>query len=168
MADNIKSRSTAKPTFFTDIKKYEDINGNATIEGTVFCPEDTEYTITFAFRGTPGASYDARFGDIVIHPSNGENFREIITTLRAGTHRCWLSALFSKANQESESRIVIQKVNGSSSESYEGSGDLCVMAKSKLYDGGGSESMHWTCQSCGFSLNSKGSNICLNCGKSAK
>lgn len=167
MADNIKSRSTAKPTFFTDIKKYEDINGNATIEGTVFCPEDTEYTITFAFQGTPGVSYDARFGNIVMFPSNGENFRKITTTLRAGTHYCCLRFLFSGENQMAEGRIVIDKVNGSQYESYKGMCDLSLQAKSNIIDGGGSESVHWTCQSCGF-LNSKGINVCMSCGKSAK
>ena len=53
MADNIKSRSTAKPTFFTDIKKYEDINGNATIEGTVFCPKIRNIQLHLLSRGLP-------------------------------------------------------------------------------------------------------------------
>lgn len=165
--NKIESRSASSvSTFFINIQRYISDSGEATVEGDIYCPEDTEYTIIFNYTGTPGASYEARFGDVQIYPYNGDNFREITTTLRAGTHRCRVRAFFSGPDQTVDARIVIWEVNGSTSVIREGSGDLVVQTTSKMGHWVGSEPIHWTCNYCGCMLNSVGTDTCLSCGKS--
>lgn len=164
--DQPKSRASAGPTLFTNVEKYEYDSGEQIIEGDIYCPEDTEYTVIFACQGTDGFAYDARFGNLHFYPSNGGKFREVTTTLRAGTHHCCVGVQFSGPDQNADVRMVIKKINGSQAGSFDGVNDLVIHAVSNTwYEWGTSVPVHWTCKFCGFFLNGEGSNYCISCKK---
>lgn len=163
---SISSRAVQTVSYFKNVERYEnDLSGEVYIKGEIHCTEEAEYTFIFSFQGSVGTGYDAQIGYNHIYPSNGSSFREITMKLKPGIHQCCVQIYFTGRNQQADARLVIRKINGTTSFVAEGSGDLVAQGISKMSTLDGSVPAHWTCPSCYCSLNGVGSTTCLSCGK---
>lgn len=157
---------TASYAGFTDVTTTNYDNGSCIIQGEIVCNQDGEYTFLFAPNATSGVVMNARVGSFETFRGVGgiNTIQEKTFSLKAGgTYQCYVEILFTKAGQTGMARLVIDKVNGSYTNSLSGYIDLVVGGNSNIHDSGESTPYHWTCPECGC-LNSVSAEYCVACG----
>ena len=131
-AEDVSAEAANADLLFVNVERYTEASGNSTITGEIHSTKKTTCTMTFAYRGSEGAIYEAYVCApyYILRPNNGPDRRTIDVVLEPGVNKFSVAVLFSGANQSADARLVINYANGLKSDAKTGYVDLAVSGRS--------------------------------------
>lgn len=171
-----------KPVFYRDVLKpfFQFNSGNTlfqnpqtyssassiTIDGEIYCSSSAIYTFDFAYDGS-GGSYAVYTpgSNANIFINNGRAIRKVTMNLSPGINYFSIVLNFNGANQYGYASLKIDQIDGITLGNETGFVDLVIQGQSELQEIMAGSTYHWVCKNCHM-LNSTGTSVCVDCGKS--